>query len=185
MSLTNTDDQSVGYNSYFVDGTKSALEQAKMASYVESKDASNHHQRELVPADYSEHRGGRSAMNRTHSLYQTQNMSQYTNELMRKKQEAVEQLRNQQQFVYANTLEAANAHQQQQDEAQSQLLRRREVIRVLRGQKQQQQGPNYRILHTAQHRYNENALVRPSSGTTISVNSQALVPSRSFTHHQQ
>ena len=103
---------------------------------------------------------------------------------MRKKQEAVEQLRNQQQFVYANTLEAANANQQQ-DEAQSQLLRRREVIRVLRGQKQQQQGPNYRILHTAQHRYNEDALVRPSSGTTISVNSQALVPSRSFTHHQQ
>ena len=43
MSLTNTDDQSVGYNSYFIDGTKSALEQAKMASYVESKDAGNRH----------------------------------------------------------------------------------------------------------------------------------------------
>ena len=36
-------------------------------------------------------------MNRAHSLYQTQNMSQYTGELLwRKKQDAAEQLRNQQ-----------------------------------------------------------------------------------------
>ena len=83
---------------------------------------------------------------------------------MKKKLDAAEQLRNQQQFVYENTLESSKA-QQQYLEAQHQLYRRREVIRVLRGKKQHNMASG-RVLHTAQHMYSEAGLVRPSSGTT-------------------
>ena len=53
MSITNTEDQSTGYQSYFIDGTKSALEQAKMAHQVELNTGGHCNLRELVPAPYS------------------------------------------------------------------------------------------------------------------------------------